>query len=126
MKYTILILYRSTTNWLSLSRKARDKEVQTNIQPLLEKYKEQLSIRFFDSEAFHAKTSDFLILSCDDLQQYYFFMEELRDSPFFTAPYIELNDVIIGYENGFQQFEEEQDRQEESKKQYLKYLSLIF
>lgn len=125
MKNTILILYRSTTKWLSLSRKERMQEVQTHIQPLLEKYQEQLSIRFFDSEAFHAKTSDFLIVSCDDLQQYYFFMEELRDSPFFTAPYIELNDVIIGYENGFQHFEE-QNQQEESKKQYLKYLSLIF
>ena len=124
MKHTILILYRSTPKWLCLSREERAQEVQKHLQPLLNKYQEKVAVKFFDSEAFHAKTSDFLILNCEDLQQYYFFMEELRDSPFFTRPYIKLNDVIIGYENGFQQFESQKEK--ESERQYLKYLTMVF
>ncbi|MEN7550379.1 darcynin family protein [Rapidithrix thailandica] len=106
MKFTILILYRANHQWLSLSREQRGKIFEQTVLPLVEKYQEHLTVRFFDSEAHHARTSDFLIIECDELKWHYFFIEELRDTALFGKPYIEVNDIIVGHENGFQEFEE--------------------
>ncbi|MBL6446996.1 hypothetical protein JMN32_11795 [Fulvivirga sp. 29W222] len=112
MTYSILVLYRATNYWLALSREERGRFFETEIAPIIQKCDERLSIRLFDSEAFHAKTSDFMLVECQNLQDYYYFMEYLRDTELFSKPYIELNDVIIGVENGFQRFEEEEFNKE--------------
>lgn len=103
--YTILVLYRATNHWLTLSREERNEFAAKEIFPIIQKFDKKLNVRLFDSEAFHAKTSDFFIVSCNDLKDYYFFMECLRDTDLFAKPYIELNDIIIGIEGGFKAFE---------------------
>ncbi|MDN5203060.1 hypothetical protein QQ008_16850 [Fulvivirgaceae bacterium BMA10] len=110
MKHTILILYRATEYWLQLSREERGEFFEKELAPIMVKYQQALTIRLFDSEAFHAKTSDFMIVECTDLEQYYFFIEEIRDTKLFSEPYIELTDVIMGIENGFKQFEESSEK----------------
>lgn len=105
MKYSILVLYKVTPQFLNLSRQKRGEIFEEKVIPIVQKYSDKLSVRLFDSEAFHAQTSDFLIISCNDLQEYYFFIEDLRDTELFGVPYIELNDVIIGIEDGFSEFE---------------------
>ncbi len=106
MNYTILILYRVTHHWLALTRKQRNEFFSNEILPIIQRFEGKLTVRLFDSEAFHATTSDFLIVECEELQEYYYFMEYLRDTALFSKPYLELNDIITGIENGFQQFEE--------------------
>ncbi len=108
MNYSILVLYQATPLWLTLSRVERTKFFESNIAPLISKYKDTLTVRLFDSEAFHAKTSDYMIIECNDLKHYYYFMEYLRDTALFAKPYIILNDVIIGIENGFEAFEKDE------------------
>lgn len=105
MDYTILILYKANHRWLSLTRAERSSIFEGQVAPLIQKFKGKLTVKLYDAEAFHAQTSDFLIVTCAELKEYYFFMEHLRDTPLFAKPYIELNDVVIGIENGFQQFE---------------------
>jgi len=105
MNYTILILYRVTNHWLELKREQRIDFFATTISPIINQFKETVTVRFFDSEAFHANTSDFMIIDCTNLKDYYYFIEHLRDSALFGKPYLVLNDVIIGIENGFQAFE---------------------
>lgn len=107
MNYTILILYRATNHWLSLTRKERSSIFEKEIQPVLGRYRDCLQVGFYDSEAFHANVSDFIKVECTDLRQYYFFIEELRDTSFFSKPYIELQDIIIGVQDGFVQFEKQ-------------------
>lgn len=105
MTYTILVLYLVTPDWLALTRAERNEFFSTQIGPVLEVHQEKLSVRFFDSEAFHGKTSDYMIITCEDLRSYYYFMEALRDTKLFSQPYLVLNDVIIGIENGFKEYE---------------------
>jgi hypothetical protein len=105
MKYTILILMRATPAWLSLSRDKRREFFEKEITPIFAKFSDSLKIRLFDSEAFHAKTSDFMIIECENLKEYYYFIEFLRDTKIFSEPYFELNEIITGVENGFQEFE---------------------
>lgn len=107
MKYSVLVLYRAMPDWLRLSREDRSLFFQRKIVPIIEKFDQKLKVRLFDSEAFHAITSDYMQIECADLQDYYYFIEYLRDTELFSQSYIELNDVIIGIENGFKQFEEE-------------------
>lgn len=106
MNYTILVMYQATNHWLELSREERSEFFSENTAPIMQKFKDKLNIRLFDSEAFHATTSDYMIIECADLKDYYYFMEYLRDTKMFSKPYIILNDVIIGIENGFKDFED--------------------
>lgn len=41
----------------------------------------------------------------DDLRDYYFAVERLRDSPIFAHPYFEIVDIIPAIEDGFRAFE---------------------
>ncbi len=108
MNYTILILYRATHHSLALTRQQRNEFFSSEILPIVQQFEGRLTVRFFDSEAFHATTSDFLIINCEELQDYYYFMEYVRDTALFSKLYIELNDIITGIENGFQHFEEKE------------------
>jgi hypothetical protein len=105
MKYTIVILISTTENWLRLTRKQRNEYNEKFFIPLLKKYQEFLNVRLFDSESTHAQHTDFIIIETNDLKQYYFFWEEVRDSEIYTVPYFKINDIIIGQEDGFKEFE---------------------
>jgi hypothetical protein len=97
----------STKEWLSLSRDERRRFVAEELQPIFATYAERVRVRFLDAEAFTSRCSDVAIFETDDLQQYYFLMEEIRDSKIFTVPYFIFNDIIPCAEGGFVRFEEE-------------------
>lgn len=108
MKYTILLLLNATKHWLGLTREERNQFFENEFMPIAAKFSHSISIRLFDSEAFHAKHSDFIMLEVTDLKDYYYFIEHLRDSKVYTVPYFEINDIVMGQENGFQQFEKDE------------------
>ncbi len=108
MNYSILVLYQVNNHWLTLTREERSNFYEGKMLPLIKKFSNQLSVRLFDSEAFHAETSDYMIIECSDLKDYYYFMEYLRDTELFSKPYLVLKDVIIGIENGFKAFEDKE------------------
>ena len=103
--YTILILLSTTEKWLRLSRKERNQFNADFFEPLLEKYGAFLSVSLFDAESTHAKHTDFMIIKTADLNQYYYFWEEVRDSKIYTEPYFHINDIIIGKADGYKEFE---------------------
>ncbi len=99
------VLYQTTPAWLELSREKRKSFFETPIAPIIQRFGETVQVRLFDAEAFHARITDFMILDCRDLKDYYFLMEQLRDTKRFSIPYIQRQDVIAGLENGFKEFE---------------------
>ena len=105
MSYTIFILYQALPAWLRLSRPERNAVFQAEVAPVFDRFKPHLSVRLFDAEAFHAEVSDVMLVTGNDLRQYYYFMEALRDTALFGEPYIVLNDVIVSTENGFRDYE---------------------
>ncbi len=105
MKYTVFVLYQALPAWLALSRPQREAFFDRKATPIFAKYEKDVQVRLFDAEAFHAQVSDVMVISCNDLNAYYFFMEALRDTELFSKPYIELKDVIISRENGFRDYE---------------------
>jgi hypothetical protein len=78
------------------------------LNPIFGKYAKSVKVRFFDAEAFVAKFSDFVIFETEDLRQYYFLIEELRDSPLFAKRLAQIEDIFMGIENGYQEFERQE------------------
>jgi len=106
MKYTIIILIATTEKWLRLSRKERREFFEHVLGPIMEKYRETVSVRLFDSEGFNAKNTDFIIIETTNLNDYYFFWEEIRDSKIYTEPYFMVNEIVVGKEEGYKEYEE--------------------
>lgn len=106
MKYTILILLSTTEKWLRLTRPQRGEFVSTALEPIIGRYSDSLKLKMFDSESMNARHTDFIIIETNDLNKYYHFWEEIRDSKIYTEPYFIVNEIIVGQEEAFKEFEE--------------------
>ncbi|BAP30953.1 uncharacterized protein CHSO_1916 [Chryseobacterium sp. StRB126] len=105
--YTILLLMNATPQWLSLTREQRSDFLEDQLMPIFEKVAKTVNVRMFDSEYFHSKVSDFLLVTTDELHDYKLMMEMLRDSKVYGVPYFQITDIIVGQENMFKDFNEE-------------------
>ncbi|MFB7111120.1 darcynin family protein [Streptomyces sp. NPDC056291] len=107
MDYGIFIGYTFTPAWLALSGKEREAFQAEHIAPVIAKYADRLSVQHYDAEAFSAHPTDFAFVRTADLRAYYFFIEELRDSPLFSQGYARIDTIHVGMADGYRQFEEE-------------------
>ncbi|MBV1774960.1 hypothetical protein KSF73_04455 [Burkholderiaceae bacterium DAT-1] len=105
MKYTIVITYSFSTDWLKKSWEARSEYEKRHVRPIFAEYAGKVSARFFDAEAFSATHSDFMILETEDLRWYYYLIEGLRESQLIKDELVEFKDFIIGIEDGFREYE---------------------
>ena len=103
--FTILFLYTVTPAWLRLSRDERNAFNAAQVRPVLERHAGRVSARFCDAEAFTGRCSDFAVFGAARLEDFYFMLEELRDTALFTEPYLTVNDLIVGLEDGFERYE---------------------
>lgn len=103
--YAIFHLVTFTPAWLALSRQRR-REIADGVVALLSTTHGAVSVRWFDAEAFSAKTTDVLLVETEDLFEYYRFWERVRDTSLFTEPYMVENQVVVGIEQGHRVHEE--------------------
>lgn len=105
MRYTAMMLINTTPAWLSLSPEDRALFNEVHINPILTSYADRVRVRLFDAEAFTGHCTDFALFETEDIQAYYFLVEELRDTALFVVPYFVVQDIIVGIEGGFREFE---------------------
>ena len=110
MNYRIYLHFKAQTKWLGLSRSERRKIFQDDVKNLIEKYT-SLSFCWVDLEGFSADVTDIAELSTQDLKNYYFFIEELKDSRIFTQAYFDLVKIQIGIVEGFINYEKQKETQ---------------
>lgn len=103
-KFTFFMHLKALPAWLMLSRENRNSFNEKTVQPILEKYA-LVNVRWYDAEAFNAKTSDIAVFETTSLQQYYFVIDALRDSEMFSLPYFELVEIIPAIEDGYIEYE---------------------
>jgi mRNA-degrading endonuclease RelE of RelBE toxin-antitoxin system len=101
MTYTILILTKTSSQWLTLPREKRDLFVQTELLPIFAKFAKTCSVKLYDSDFSNAHISDFVIIETENLEEYGHLMGYLRESKTFSIPYFEVKDIIIGTPNNF-------------------------
>ena len=107
MKYAVVLSLKYSKDWLVMSRDERNRFNERNVVPILTRYHGKVGARFFDAEAFSAEASDFVLFEFNDPKNYYFLMEELRDSELFTKELLTIKGILMGIEDGYQVFERE-------------------
>ncbi|CAH0537720.1 darcynin family protein [Vibrio marisflavi] len=103
-KYSFFVHMNATRNWLSLDREDRNTYFSETVEEIFSRYP-SVSVRLYDAEAFTAKCSDIAVYETENIQDYYYLIEELRDTKVFTEPYFEIVDIFPAIENGFVEFE---------------------
>ena len=101
--FTIFVLLKTTTDWLKLDRKERNKITDHAFSDIFKD--ESVTLKLFDAEAFSTKCTDIAMFQTEDMQNYYFVIERLRDSVLITHPYFEIIEIIPTIEDGFRLFE---------------------
>jgi hypothetical protein len=105
MRYAIVLKLKYAPAWLRKARPERRAFNDRHIAPILEKYADRVSFRWFDAEAFHAAFSDWVLFETEDLRAYYHLIEELRDTPLITEGLAEFHEITLGLEWGHREFE---------------------
>lgn len=105
-KYVALVLMRTTPAWLALDHQQRTTFNRQILEPIFARYAGVVEVRLLDVEAFSGRCTDVALFETSDLAQYYFLIEELRDSELFSKPYFEVDEILVGLEGGFLMFEE--------------------
>ncbi len=107
MKYSILLMLKATPKWWVMNKDYRTNMFRQFLYPLLSSYNDHIQFRVFNAEAFNAKVSDFFVVETTDLEQYHDFLKELKATKLFTGEYFELDNIVMGAENGFKEFNQQ-------------------
>jgi hypothetical protein len=107
METTIALFVRFSRSWQAKPRAERQELEARHLRPLLASYSTQLAIRSFNSLGFDPRFSHLVLISAPELKNYYYFIEELRDSFLLAQGYLEVTRIVLGYEDGYPQFDQE-------------------
>ena len=103
-RYTFFMLLQSMPDWLKLSRADRRRFNEEHIRPVLARYP-QVTMRFYDAEAFSGRCTDVAVFETGDLQAYSFLVDGLRDTAFFSHPYLQVLDFVPAVEDGYVEYD---------------------
>lgn len=103
---TVFMLLEATPQWLSLSRQQRADYFGKVIMPIFGRFADTIRVRLFDSEYFHARVSDILMLETASMSDYRLLIEMLRDTEIYGVPYFKVSEIIPAKENGFKEADE--------------------
>jgi len=95
---TVLMLVKTTTEWLSIPALRRFELFQKQIGPILTKHTERVSLRLYDMEFYSARVTDVWMWEAKDHHDYELVVEELRDTPFWDR-YFDIVEILPGVEN---------------------------
>ena len=105
MRYAMIVLLEFYPSWLALPREERRKYAGS-LQEIVQTYSPHVKVRFFDAEALPGRNyTDFVVCETEDMKQYHYMWEAIRDSEPYTKGYMKIKDVIMGIENAFQSYE---------------------
>lgn len=99
VNHVFFMLVRTTPTWLALTPTERFAFLGEVIAPILGRHPD-VSMRFFDSEAFHAGYSDVVMWETETLLSYQAIVEELRETSFW-GHYFEVVDIVASIENAY-------------------------
>jgi hypothetical protein len=99
VNHVFFMLVRTTPTWLAMSPPQRFAFLGETIMPLLARHP-AVSMRFFDSEAFHANCTDVVLWETGSVMAYQAVVEELRETPFWGT-YFDVVDIVPAIENAY-------------------------
>ena len=100
-------MLKATPKWWIMSNDYRKNIFHQHLFPLLATYAVHIHFKVFNAEPFQAQVSDFFIAETTNLEQYYLFLKEFKATRLFSNEHFELNEIVMGAENGFSEFNQQ-------------------
>ncbi|MCB0998111.1 MAG: hypothetical protein KDB40_02345 [Acidimicrobiales bacterium] len=104
MKYGSVVVLRLLPEWLALDRATRG-EKASRMFAIAANYQGEVEVSWFDADALGSGYTDWVLCRFDSLDRYHAMWEELRDLEFFSHPYAEIVQVLLGLNDGYQRYE---------------------
>lgn len=99
VNHAFFMLVRTTRAWIQLTPKQRFAFVDATIKPILVNNPD-VTMRFFDSEAFCGRFSDVIMWETANILSYQAVVEELRVTDFWDT-YFEVSEIVASIENAY-------------------------
>lgn len=99
---TVFMLVKTTTEWLGFTVDQRFKHMTATVQPILQKYKGKVRLRFYDTEFYSSRVTDMWVWEASSHAGYQLLVEELRETPFWDR-FFEIVEILPGVENAYAQ-----------------------
>jgi len=99
VNYVFFMHVKTTNTWLGMAPAERFAFVDATLRPLIARSPD-VSMRYFDSEAFNARCSDVIMWETADPLAYHFVVEELRENGFW-GQYFEVIEIVASIEDAF-------------------------
>lgn len=96
---TVFFLLEATQAWLAQAPAQRDGFVQEVLRPILARHP-GVALRYFDAEAYSARTSDVLMWQFHSEREYERLVEALRETVFWNG-YFRVRQIVRCVEDGF-------------------------
>lgn len=100
-KFTIFCYFHVTPEWLALSKDERVAVRDRAFVPIFMRYREQVSVRLFDTWAFTQTSTDIIMFETPNLMAYYALMDELKNTEIFSRSLLRRSETVVAVEDGF-------------------------
>ncbi len=104
MKYGAVVVLRILPAWLALDRATRRSKSVAMFE-IAGRYEDDVEVAWYDADALGTGHTDWVMCRFDSLDRYHAMWEELRDLEFFSHPYTEIVQVLLGLSEGYERFE---------------------
>jgi hypothetical protein len=99
-KMTVFMLVKTSPEWLGLPIETRFAELRGQIEPILRKHVEHVTLRFYDAEFYSARVTDVWLWETTSHHAYELLVEDLRETPFWDR-YFYIVEIIPAVENAY-------------------------
>ena len=97
---TVFMLVKTMPEWLGLPVDRRFQLLKEQIEPILQKHRANIRLRFYDVEFYATRVTDVWLWEARDHHAYELLVEDLRETAFWDR-YFEIVEILAGVENAY-------------------------
>ncbi len=99
-KLTVFMLVKTSPEWLALSIDDRFARLRAAFEPILRRYADSVTLRFYDAEFYTARLTDLWVWEAADHHAYELVVEALRETAFWDR-WFSIVEIIPAVENAY-------------------------
>jgi hypothetical protein len=97
---TVFMLVKTMPEWLAMSVDERYIELAKHVEPIVQRHRDRVRLRFYDVEFYTARVTDVWVWDALDHHAYELLVEDLRETPFWDR-YFAIVEILPGVQNAF-------------------------
>lgn len=97
---TVFMLVKTQPEWLAFDIDTRFRLLAEHVEPILNKHRDQVRLRFYDIEFYNARVTDLWQWDARSHHAYELVVEALRETPFWDR-YFAIVEILPGVENAY-------------------------